>query len=249
MTKRILAIAVLAVCIAGVSGSAMADDIDVLLHTNGFATCPTYGCATVNVHITNSSSATITVVSLLNGYQFDNFGFNLVSTSSITGFSATVAGVSNPSGDSLSGMPTGGSYNLNGFGNFDFLYNTGLNGGSTGSNCVVTVGSGGTTATGSTGCKFVLTLTGAGLSLNAFNLVSGGNAAEGNVLYAGHLASASCTGYVGGGQLGTSGTETDTGTTGTGGACGTTTTPEPAGLMLLGSGLSAMGLLFRRKRK
>ena len=82
-----------------------ASDLDTLNYTNGFAVCPIGGCASVNLLINSSTSATITVTSLLNGYQFDNFGFNYngtVTINPVTGLSSPLSSLAARGGTTFS---------------------------------------------------------------------------------------------------------------------------------------------------
>lgn len=223
MFKRYFAL--LVSCLALTAVGAVRLQADTLNFTNGFTICPAGGCATVNI-ATNGlgTGATLTVSSLLNGYQFDSFGFNLANGSAITGFSSS--GTVNTSGPNygLSGPP--GTYAQNGFGKFMFVFDTGINGGSTGGNCVVTGGS------PSAGCTFTLSLTGTGLtSASVLQVLSSGGAGDGNTWFAGHVAGSACTGFVGGGNA----TGNTNGTSG----CGTPVS-EPSSLSLLGLGVLAL---------
>jgi len=222
MFKRYFALLVF--CFALIALGAVRLQADTLNFTNGFTTCPTGGCASVNI-ITNGlgTGATITVSSLLNGYQFDSFGFNLANGSTITAF--TSSGTVNTT-DPNYGLNGPGSFSQNGFGKFAFVFGTGINGGSTGGNCVVTGGSPGS------GCTFALTLTGTGLtSASVFQVLSSGNAGDGNAWFSGHVAGSACTGFVGGGNA----TGNTNGTSG----CGTPVS-EPSSLSLLGLGMLAL---------
>ena len=208
MQKRLLG---MVLCSCGLlflgAATAKADSIGswvddpLLTYTNGFTTCPAYGCANVAASGT-STSATLTITSYLDGYVFDNFGFNLASGASITGWSIT-GEVSGPTlnGNSTSGAVTAGSYQLNGFGSFQYLVDTGKNGGSDGGDCAVTT-SGGSLVSESSGCTFTITLNGTGFSSSIFQALSSLPAGDGQAEFAGHVANANlCTGFVGGGNV------------------------------------------------
>jgi PEP-CTERM motif-containing protein len=234
---RVLALTLLAVLVFGMSTSAMADTFTLSV-TNGFVNpCPAWGCASVSVTIPGASSpnfgsqATITVTSLLNGYQFDNFGFNFTGNGSLSLKGST--GAVDPS-DPQYGLSGPGTFQLNGFGTFAYLFGTGINGGSTGSNCVVS----GTGVAGS-GCTFAITLNGTGLTTTGlFESLSGGNAGDGNVFFAGHTAGSTCTGFVGGPATGNT----------QNGSSSCTSVPEPGSFMLFGVGLSALGSFVLRRK-
>jgi hypothetical protein len=228
--KRSLAILVLS--LAGMTlGAARvhADDLTFTLNfTNGFTTCPAGGCAKVEINA-SGGTAVITVTSLLAGYQFDKFGFNLASSVGPVTLSSASGTVVSP------GYALGGAAQVDGFGVFNYVFQTGVNGGSTGGDCKVTGG------TPSAGCTFKFTLTGAGLtSASVFEILSTGGAVDGHAWFDGHVAGPSCTGYVGGGN-----------TTGLhNGTSGCVSTPEPNTLSLLSSGLVAilLGAAFFRRR-
>ena len=214
--KRILmsGAVMLALCLA-FGGAAKADTFEtVFLNlTNGFTTC-TPNCAQVFIDVnTGGTSATLTFTSLLSGFQFDTVGFN--------SNDATISVTGGP----LKNNPPNAQ---DGFGKFGYVVDTGINGGSTGSSCNGT--------TGDADCNFIVTITGTGLTLSNFHTLSiGGD----SVFFAGHIASDTCTGFVGGGGGATDGT--------TGGTCGTTSTPEPGSLSMLGIGLLAIGGFARRR--
>jgi MYXO-CTERM domain-containing protein len=223
MFKRSLAILAVSIAVLSLSAAHLqADDLSFTLsYTNGFTTCPAGGCASVDVNV-SANTATFTVSSLLNGYQFDEFGFNL------------------PSGDSASlvaGSGTGalGSYSLSGagqldgFGVFDYIFDTGINGGSTGGNCIVTGGTPGS------GCTFSFEVTGTGLtSASVFDVLSTNGNGQGDAYFAGHVAGSACTGFVGGGNT--------TGLRNGSSSCTPISTPEPSSLSLSIVGLAALGL-------
>lgn len=212
------------------AGRLRADDLSFTLSfTNGFTTCPAGGCATVNVNVSGGKAA-ITVTSLLNGYQFDEFGLNLPSGDSVSLLSASGAGLG-----SSYGLTGGGQ--LDGFGKFDYVFDTGINGGSTGGNCVVAGGS------ASAGCSFTFTLTGTGLTnASVFEVLSTNGNGQGDAWFAGHIAGSACTGFTGGGNT----TGLHNGSTG----CTPVSAPEPNSLTLLSSALLALflgGTFFGRR--
>lgn len=230
---HVVTLVLLTLLLLAFSTSAMADSF-ALPVTNGFTTCPTFSgvteCAIVNLTINPSGKAVFTVTSLLNGYQFDTFGFNYTGggTLALVGASGAI-NTSDPS----YGLSGPGSFAQDGFGKFTYLFDTGVNGGSTGSNCQVTA-----SGVASAGCIFSITLSGSSLSTSLFESLSSGGAGNGNVYYAGHVAGSTCTGYVGG----PANSGTSNGTSG----C-VPPVPEPATFMLLGPGLGAIGFMIRRK--
>jgi hypothetical protein len=225
---RLVRLTGLAVALALVlAASAVADDVP-LGFTNGFlASCPAGGCATVSITV-SGTTATFTVSSLLDGYQFDTFGFNF-SGGSLSLVPGSVSGAVG-SGAGLSGVGA-----EDGFGKFLWNFDTGINGGSTGSAC--------SGVASDPDCTFTFQVTGTGVtSTSQFEYLQTSSNPHSNTWFAGHIANDTCTGFVGGG-----GATSHTGDTTPCG--GTTTTPEPSSLTLLGASglLSGFGLAIRRK--
>ncbi len=209
MLKRFLAVMAVGVVLSVLGVAPLrADTVVPLDLTNGFITCPAGGCAEVTIDVTSSTSATLEFTSLLSGYQFDTVGFN------ITG--GTISSIAPPT-------PKSGGTNQDGFGKFGYVYDTGNNGGSTGSACNGTIAD--------AACDFTLTITGTGLSAADFETVG-----SADTWFAGHIASATCTGYVGGGGPATTNPDD-------GGACSSTSAPEPGTSGMLGIGLGGLLLL------
>jgi len=223
--KRLLmsGVATLALCLA-LGGAAKADTV-ILDLTNGFITttgtsaCPVLGCAQVSINVAaGGGSATLEFTSLMSGFQFDTVGFNFNGNGTGT---ITTPGTTNPG-------------NEDGFGVFMYNFDTGINGGSTGSAC--------SGSSADPDCNFFVNITGSGLTAADFETLSTspGKGSGGDLVwFAGHIASASCTGYVGGGGGST--------TASTGGSCGTTSAPEPGTLTMLGFGLLSIGGFARRR--
>jgi hypothetical protein len=181
-------------------------------------------CASVSLDISSTGkTATFTVTSLNNGYVFDTFGFNAETGAAGSHGSGSLLNLSllSSSGE-VSSPSLDGLRNEDGWGKFDYNFNTGKNGGSNASDCSVSGG------TASAGCTFSFTLSGTGLTLADFELASvNKNGGSGSDLFAGHEANGSgFTGYVG--------SETPA------------PVPEPSMLSMLFSGFIAAGTFGRR---
>lgn len=216
MKKYLLTLGILLFAGAA-SQSALADTFYLDSSNTTLVPCNTTApCAEVMIS-TSGNVATFTVSSLDSGYVFDTFGFNFTGAGSLTLSGAATGEVA--SGYSLSGP---GSTAQDGYGKFDYIFNTKENGGSHGTDCVVTGGVPGG------GCTFTFSLTDSStssLSASEFEaLSSGGNSTD----YAGHLAAGGGnTGYVGDAVA--------------------SVVPEPSSLMLLGSGVLGLAGVVRRK--
>jgi hypothetical protein len=158
---------------------------------------------------TAGTTATFTVTSLLNGYVFDTFGFNSSATVALVAGSGT--------GELGSYSLTAGSITEDGWGKFDYEFETGKTGGSNGTDCVVTSGSPGG------GCTFSFEVSGTGLTLADFEVASSGD--SGSTDFVGHMANEASSG----------------------GYAGDAVAPEPTSLVLFGSGLLGVGLVLRRR--
>jgi len=189
--RVLCSIGVLVAMTALVSSQARADAVQVFLLTASNAGGPACSvatpCAEVTIDISGSGSgtvATFTVSSLLSGYVFDTFGFNSsASVSFVPGSGTGELGTY-----SLNGP---GSYGQDGWGKFNFLFDTAKSGGSNGGDCVVTGGTPGP------GCTFSFQVTGTGLTLADFEITST-NDSNGTTFFAGHMANGTpYTGYVG----------------------------------------------------
>ena len=135
-------------------------------------------CAKVTVS-TSGTDATFTVSSLLSGWVFDKFGFNSSVPPTLVSASGEVGAYS-----------LSGSGNEDGWGSFGNNFITGTTGGSNGVDCVVTSGISGS------GCAFSFILQFASnSSILNFEIASSGGSGSG--FFAGHLASASKSGYAG----------------------------------------------------
>jgi len=212
---RYLCLALLAVVLLGGFTAARADTVQTyyLGTTNGFTVCNPY-CGQVTISINAAgTSATFTVSSLLNGFQFDNFFFNGPGGLSL-----------GTSGYTLSYNPTPPPPNADGFGPFNYLLGTSTNGGSTGASC--------SGSAADPDCNIIFILNGSALTLSTFY------AGDGSNNFAGHMAAAGCSGYAGDG----------TNSSNPPGVTQCYSTPEPAGMSLLLSGLVGMGGLLRIRR-
>lgn len=211
MKKTLLLMLGLVLLVSAAASSAWADSESwYFTGTNAPSQVPcstSAPCGEITI-TTSGNTATITVSSLLTGYIFDTFGFNV--TSNVVSF----------------GQPWGGEINnpsfsfhtqQDGWGNFGVVFNTGMNGGSNGGDCVVTGGVPGA------GCTFHFTVTcTSNCKLSDFITNANGQ------LFAGHLAAGrGNTGYVGDAQP--------------------FSVDEPASLSVVGSGLLLLGGLLRRR--
>jgi len=187
--RFLLSIGVVVAMTVLASSGARANAVQTFLLTGANAGGPlcsvTTPCAEVTIDISASGTiATFTVSSLLSGYVFDTFGFNSSATVNFT----TGSGKGEVGTYSLAGP---GSFGQDGWGKFDFLFDTGETGGSNGAGCVVTSGGPGS------GCTFSFQLTGTGLTLADFEITST-NDSNGTTFFAGHMANSNGpTGYVG----------------------------------------------------
>ncbi|WP_426442331.1 PEPxxWA-CTERM sorting domain-containing protein [Bradyrhizobium genosp. P] len=104
---------------------AKADLVLTLGATNGFATCPSGDCGTVDIHWVNSTTATVTETAVTDfAFHQDVLALNLNlggGSATFSNFSATLA--FNDSSCTTC-APTQGSGNEDGFGHFDFVLNT-----------------------------------------------------------------------------------------------------------------------------
>ena len=205
---------------AGVAAQPALADSFFLVGTNNSVGVPctvAAPCAQVTI-TTSGNTATFTVSSLLSGFVFDTFGFNY------TGSGALALAPPAPSGEVGSSPSLGGSGNEDGWGSFDWNFDTDKSGGSDGGDCMVSMGTPGA------GCTFTFTVKDASVmtvTASEFeSLSSGGN---GSGFFAGHVAGANASGFIG-----------DSVPT-------TSPGPEPSSLMLLGTGALALAGVIRRR--
>jgi len=213
LTRRVafFAISVLLVTVGALPLSADTTQTFLLEGSNASLCSSAAPCAQVTVDVNNAgNTATFTVSSLLNGYVFDSFGFNSSATVALVAGSGT--------GELGTYSLTGpGSITEDGWGKFDYEFDTGKTGGSNGGDCVVTSGSPGT------GCTFSFVVSGTGLTVTDFEVASSGD--SGSTDFVGHMANGA----------------------NSGGYAGDAVAPEPTSLVLFGSGLLGVGLVLRRR--
>ncbi len=168
-------------CMAGFSSLASADSFSWnLTGTNSPANVPcslAVPCAEVTLSV-SGNNAMFTVTSLLNGYVFDTFGFNTIPGVNVSLVSA---------GGEIGNYSLGGPGNQDGWGKFQYIFDTGKNGGSSGGDCV----------NHGAGCTFDFQLTSlSNLTLAYFEVLSSGG--NGSGFFAGHLAAnGGLSGFVG----------------------------------------------------
>jgi len=223
MKKFFGIVSVLALALILGVGSASADTIYTIDNNGGGGlSCCTGPYATVDVHLVNSTTATVTFDALVNGgYQYLLAGTSAVDVN-VNATSWTISGLSGT--QALSGflstnadLTSGGSGNVSSFGVFNQTVNNfdGFQHSWTSVSFTLTNTSGAWVDSGS-----VLTNNGSGFA----------------VAMHGFACATPCT--------------IDTGafTTGFATTGGAVNTPEPGSVLLLGSGLSAFGLWGRRKQ-
>lgn len=175
-------------------------------------------CAEVTL-TASGNDVTFTVSSLDSGFVFDTFGFNF------TGAGTVILDPAHPPTGEVSSPSLSGSGNEDGWGSFDYNFHTGKSGGSSGGDCVVTMGTPGA------GCTFSFTVTDlstASLTTAEFEELSAGGTGSGD--FAGHVAAANGSGFVGDSV-----------------PLNISTVPEPSSLMLLGTGALALAGVVRRR--
>jgi hypothetical protein len=204
---------------AGAASQPALADSFFLVGTNDTTGAPcsmSVPCAEVTV-TASGNTATFTVSSLDNGYVFDTFGFNFTGAGTLSLSGTPTGEVSSPS--------LGGSGNEDGWGSFNYNFNTGKSGGSSGGDCIVTAGVPGA------GCTFSFTVMdtpSAILTASEFESLSSGGSGSG--FFAGHVAASGGSGYVGDSVPVLS-----------------SPVPEPSSLMLLGTGALTLAGLVRRR--
>ena len=190
MAVRIWIVSFLLVCFATLTGTAMADSQTFdLIGSNGTAPpCSAAApCAQITID-TSGNMANFTVSSLVNGWIFDNFGFNTIS-----GVPALTFGGASGEIGPTAGLQGPGSFQEDGWGSFIYQFDTGKNGGANGSDCVVTAGKPGP------GCTFTFSVTStSALTVADFEKLSSGGSGSG--FFAGHEASQTLSGFSGNSQ-------------------------------------------------